>query len=40
MKVHREAAQMGVDARRATAGPADTLDSTSRSAKFEQFLPI
>jgi hypothetical protein len=31
MKVRREAAQTGVDARRATEGPADVLDSTSRS---------
>ena len=31
MKVRSEAAQTGVDARRATEGPADVLDSTSRS---------
>jgi hypothetical protein len=31
MKVRSEAAQTGVDARRATEGPAGVLDSTSRS---------
>jgi hypothetical protein len=31
MKVRSEEAQTGVDARRATEGPAGVLDSTSRS---------
>jgi hypothetical protein len=31
MKVRSEAAQTGMDTRRATEGPADVLDSTSRS---------
>jgi hypothetical protein len=33
MKVRSEAAQMGVDTRRATEGPGGILDSTSRSPK-------
>jgi hypothetical protein len=33
MKVRYEAAQTGVDTRRATEGPAGVLDSTSRSPK-------
>jgi hypothetical protein len=33
MKVRSEAAQMGVDTRRATEGTADVLNSTSRSPK-------
>jgi hypothetical protein len=33
MKFRSEAAQMGVDTRRATEGPAGILDSTSRSPK-------
>jgi hypothetical protein len=31
MRVRSEAAQTGVDARRATEGPTDALDGTSRS---------
>ncbi len=33
MKVRSEAAQTGMDTRRATEGPAGVLDSTSRSLK-------